>query len=148
MDRVIDRFDKYMKYKGLNDNKVTVQLGLSIGRIGKARKPGRDLSTELIESILSFYTDLDDVWLLRGKGEMIKSNNESSKSVAGKVEEPGAVYGQGRKEETLTTKELIETIRFLSETVNSLQKKIEQLEAQNKKDDAHREDNAGTTDVD
>ena len=27
--RKIDRFDKYMEAKGLNDNKVTVQLGLS-----------------------------------------------------------------------------------------------------------------------
>jgi len=41
--RIIDRFDEYLKYKGLNDNKVTVQLGLSTGLIGKARKDGADL---------------------------------------------------------------------------------------------------------
>lgn len=42
--RRIDRFDKYMKVKGLNDNKVTIQLGLSVGTLGKSRKDGRDFS--------------------------------------------------------------------------------------------------------
>ena len=28
--RVIDRFDLYMKYKGLNDNQVTKDLSLSM----------------------------------------------------------------------------------------------------------------------
>jgi hypothetical protein len=48
MERVIDRFDSYMVYAGLNDNKVTVQLGLTIGLIGKSRKEGRDLSRSVI----------------------------------------------------------------------------------------------------
>lgn len=71
--RKIERFDKYMKYKGLNDNKVTVQLGLTVGVLGKSRKEGRDLSNKVIEQILNFYTDLDRVWLMTGEGEMIKS---------------------------------------------------------------------------
>lgn len=71
--RKIERFDKYMKYKGLNDNKVTVQLGLTVGVLGKSRKEGRDLSNKVIELILNFYTDLNRVWLMTGEGEMIKS---------------------------------------------------------------------------
>ena len=70
--RKIDRFDKYMKVKGLNDNKITVQLGLSIGTLGKSRKEGRDLSDKVVEQILNFYTDLDRVWLLTGEGEMLR----------------------------------------------------------------------------
>lgn len=72
--RKIDRFDKYMKYKGLNDNKVTIQLALSVGTLGKSRKSDRDLSDKVIEKILNFYTDLNRVWLLTGEGEMIKNN--------------------------------------------------------------------------
>lgn len=68
--RRIDRFDKYMNSKGLNDNKVTLQLGLTVGLIGKSRKEGRDLSDKVIEKILNFYTDLNRVWLLTGEGEM------------------------------------------------------------------------------
>ena len=69
--RRIERFDKYMAFKGLNDNKVTVDLGLSNGTIGKSRKNGRDLSDRVIEQILNFYTDLNKVWLLTGEGEML-----------------------------------------------------------------------------
>lgn len=76
MERVIDRFDSYMVYAGLNDNKVTVQLGLAIGLIGKSRKEGRDLSRSVIEKILDYYTDLDEAWLLTGKGRMLKEPHE------------------------------------------------------------------------
>lgn len=69
--RKIDRFDIYMKTKGLNDNKVTNQLGLSVGVIGKSRKEGRDLADRNIELILKFYADLSRVWLLTGEGEML-----------------------------------------------------------------------------
>ena len=69
--RRIDRFDEYMRFAQLNDNKVTVDLGLSVGTIGKSRKEGRDLSDRVIEKILNFYTDLNKVWLLTGEGDMI-----------------------------------------------------------------------------
>ncbi len=61
-----------MKYRGLNDNQVTVQLSLSVGIIGKSRKENRDLSNSVIEKVLNFYTDLDRNWLLTGEGEMLK----------------------------------------------------------------------------
>lgn len=85
----IDRFDEYMKFKGLNDNKVTTQIGLSIGTLGKSRKPGRDLSDKVIEQILNFYTDLNNVWLLTGEGNMIKkpttqeANGDNNTQIAG-----------------------------------------------------------------
>lgn len=71
MERKIERFDKYMKYKGLNDNKVTNSLGFSVGTLGKSRKENRDLSDRNIETILKFYTDLSRIWLLTGEGEML-----------------------------------------------------------------------------
>nr|DAS70990.1 MAG TPA: hypothetical protein [Caudoviricetes sp.] len=74
--RKIDRFDKYMAFKELNDNKVTIQLGLSIGTLGKSRKEGRDLSDRVIEQILNFYTDLNKIWLLTGEGKMLKDDPE------------------------------------------------------------------------
>ena len=69
--RRIDRFDEYMRQSQLNDNKVTVDLGISVGTIGKSRKPGRDLSDKVIEKILNFYTNLSRVWLLTGEGPML-----------------------------------------------------------------------------
>lgn len=72
----IERFDKYMEVKGLNDNKVTNDLSLSVGLLGKSRKENRDLSDRVIEQILNFYTDLNKVWLLTGEGEMLKDTTE------------------------------------------------------------------------
>ena len=73
--RRIERFDKYLSFKGLNDNIVTNDLCLSVGTIGKSRKQGRDLSDRVVELILNFYTDLSRVWLLTGEGEMIVSRS-------------------------------------------------------------------------
>lgn len=81
--RRIDRFDIYMKSRGLNDNKVTLQLGLTVGLIGKSRKEGRDLSDKVIEKILNFYTDLNRVWLLTGEGEMLRSEQVQTQEQSG-----------------------------------------------------------------
>lgn len=90
----IDRFDKYMKYKGLNDNKVTIQLALSVGTLGKSRKSDRDLSDKVIEKILNFYTDLNRVWLLTGEGEMIKNNLTTQHYYGGDTEKQKSVEPQ------------------------------------------------------
>lgn len=72
-----------MKSRGLNDNKVTLQLGLTVGLIGKSRKEGRDLSDKVIEKILNFYTDLNRVWLLTGEGEMLRNEQVQTQEQTG-----------------------------------------------------------------
>lgn len=67
------RLDIYMKFKGLNDNKITIETGISNGLIGKARKRGA-LSQENISKILHRYPELDANWLLTGNGDMLKTN--------------------------------------------------------------------------
>lgn len=77
MKKIIERFDKYMEYKGLNDNKVTNNLNISVGLLGKSRKEGRDLSKNITEKILEYYTDLSSIWLLTGEGQMLKDSNQN-----------------------------------------------------------------------
>ena len=74
MREKISRFDKFMKVKGLNDNQVTVQCGLSQGLLSQARRGKSDLGNGSIDKILSVYQDLSRVWLLTGEGEMLKSS--------------------------------------------------------------------------
>ena len=69
--RIIDRFDEYMTFKKLNDNRATKDLGFSIGMIGKSRSEGRDLSKKAVQRILAVYNDLDETWFKTGEGEMI-----------------------------------------------------------------------------
>lgn len=112
--RVIDRFDMYMKHKDLNDNQVTVQLGLSTGLIGKARKQGADLGKKSIELILSFYTDINRVWLLTGEGDMLTDN---------KLKEPEGKHKKEYDSDSYMDKD--ETIELLHKTIGSLNKVIE-----------------------
>lgn len=72
--RCIDRFDKYMRTSGLNDNQVTKDAELSVGTIGKSRLPNRDLSSRVLNKLLEAYPNLNRVWLLTGEGTMLKSD--------------------------------------------------------------------------
>ena len=47
MKERIERFSRYMEYKGLNDNQVTIQCGLGVGVIGGAKKGKSDLRARL-----------------------------------------------------------------------------------------------------
>lgn len=65
-----------MAFKGLNDNKVTIECGLSVGLLGKARSGKSDLGEKAIEKILNIYQDLSHVWLLTGEGSMLKTTDQ------------------------------------------------------------------------
>ena len=75
--RKIDRFDLYMKAKGLNDNKVTNMLGLTVGVIGKSRKAGRDLSPRVVKKILQYFPDINHAWLIAGEGKMLIESEQN-----------------------------------------------------------------------
>ena len=71
-----ERLQQFMDYKGLNANKITVNAGLSVGLIGKAKNGVKGLNAASIEKILYAYPDLDANWLLTGRGEMLKAMRE------------------------------------------------------------------------
>ena len=82
--RIIDRFDEYMTFKHLNDNRATKDLGFSIGMIGKSRSEGRDLSKKAVQRILAVYNDIDETWFKTGQGEMICEPRNSRLGLFGK----------------------------------------------------------------
>lgn len=65
-----------MDFKGLNDNRVTVECGLSQGLLNQARSGKSDLGQKAIDKILRKYQDINKIWLITGEGEMI--NGESN----------------------------------------------------------------------
>ena len=77
MDNFFSRLDKFMRFKGLNDNKITVQAKIAVGTLGKQRRGGKGLSYESISKILYTYPELSAEWLMTGKGEMIKVEEEA-----------------------------------------------------------------------
>ena len=83
-ERIIDRLDKYMREKGINDNQVTVNAGLSIGLIGNARRGTHDLGKKAIDKILNYYQDLNRYWLLTGDGKMLNGNFQTFEPILSK----------------------------------------------------------------
>ena len=81
MRDIFARFDKYMNYKHLNDNQVTVQCGLAVGLIGQARKGKSDLGKKTIDKILTVYQDLNRIWLLTGEGDMLGTSKPTTSGI-------------------------------------------------------------------
>ena len=116
MAEVIDffgRLDMFMKYRGLNDNKISVTAGISNGLIGKGRKRG-GISQENISKLIAAYPELNANWLLTGQGDMLRG--QSAPEVAPPPSEP-AFPG------------LIEEIKSLSIKVGRLEAENEHLHA-------------------
>lgn len=79
--RKIDRFLQYLDYKGITENKATVDCDLSKGLLGQAKSGKSDLGNKTIEKVLSFYQDLSRVWLLTGTGSMLKDSTQNANPV-------------------------------------------------------------------
>lgn len=119
-NKIIDRLDEYMRYAGLNDNKVTVQCGLSNSIVGNARKRGKSINGDNIAKIISTYRNLNARWLLTGEGDMLVS--ESYPTETGITQ---FLKNQNR--------ELMEKVESLNREVGDLQRQISEL----KKEYAH-----------
>ena len=68
------RLDIFMRYRGLNDNKISLTAGISNGLIGKGRKRG-GISQENISKLIHAYPELDANWLLTGQGSMLREQS-------------------------------------------------------------------------
>ena len=77
----IERLQYFMEKKGINDNQMTVNAGLSVGLIGKAKVSGKGMSSMNIEKILLAYPDLSADWLLTGAGSMLKDDLNGIKTI-------------------------------------------------------------------
>ena len=107
------RLDMFMRYRGLNDNKISLAAGISNGLIGKGRKRG-GISQENISKLIHAYPELDANWLLTGQGSMLRE--QSAPEVAPPPSEP-AFPG------------FIEKIQDLSVKVGRLEAENEHLRA-------------------
>ena len=75
------RLDAFMKCKGLNDNRITVQAKIAVGTIGKQRRSGKGLSYDSIVKILRTYPELNPTWFILGEGEMFLRENVNPRNL-------------------------------------------------------------------
>ena len=67
-----DRLIIFLEYLGIGQNKFAQNVGLSAGYVNNL---GENISSRSLNKILNVYPQLNEKWLLTGKGEMIKPIN-------------------------------------------------------------------------
>lgn len=135
-----ERFDKYMRLKGLNDNQVTQQCSLSQGLLGQARTGKSDLGPASINKILKIYQDLNKVWLLTGEGPMLTSDlsgsvsqhssGDNSPNVNGTGNVVGSPYGPAVEDVTAALRQAVGTIEQQTHIITTLTDLVRDLQQQ------------------
>ena len=67
-----DRIDEFISFKGLSDKTFESKIGISNGLWRKAKS----LSEDVLIKVIEHFPEINEVWLLRGYGNMIKTPDE------------------------------------------------------------------------
>lgn len=73
MIKTIDRLMQFIKHAGLSARQFDISIGASNGYTLRMSKNKASIGSDVIETILRTYPDLNVVWLLTGDGAMLKS---------------------------------------------------------------------------
>lgn len=78
---VSERVGQYIAAKGISYYAFENSLDASRGSISKAVKDGKSIGSNMLEKILTVYTDINPVWLLTGHGEMFTDESEAGNGI-------------------------------------------------------------------
>ncbi|MBC2840616.1 hypothetical protein [Robiginitalea sp. SC105] len=73
MIKTIDRLIQFIQHIGLSARQFDLSIGASNGYTLRMKKNNASVGSDVIETILRTYPDLNVVWLLTGEGAMLKS---------------------------------------------------------------------------
>ncbi len=111
---LIERLEQLMEYKSLNQRSLSKEIGFSYSTLNKyCNKKSNTIDFELIYRLASNFSDIDTNWLIQGTGEMLLTSEQPTDS-----------------NENDRLSKLIDTIAFQQDTINNLQRRIKELEAE------------------
>lgn len=115
MTNILERIKGFTSINGLTPRAFAIRIDFNYSTLNNyltGRRTTIDL--ELINKTLSSFDNLSAEWLMRGKGEMLLTS-----------EQPTEAKDRMNK--------LIDTIAFQQDTINNLQRRINELETTNKR---------------
>lgn len=94
---------------GLSDRAFALKCGIAQNTLSRQLSGAREVSLTTISAVLENNPEISAEWLLRGNGEMLltSASNENDR-----------------------LSKLIDTIAFQQDTINNLQRRIKELEAE------------------
>lgn len=113
---MISRIKEIIEYSGLSTRAFALKCGIKDNTFSNQLNGVRDVSLNTIISILLTFENISAEWLIRGEGDMIKNEKQ-----------------QNNKKEEEKIINLIDTIAFQQSTIKNHQKRIDELETENKR---------------
>ena len=107
---MISRIKEVIAYYKLTDRAFAIKCGIKQNTLSRQLNGVSEISVPTINAILDNYNDISAEWLLRGKGEMLISANQS------------------KDENTERISRLVDTIATLQGTINEQLKTIQVYE--------------------
>lgn len=104
------RIREFINYLDITDSAFAKKIGVTQSVIASMFLRGTEPSAKVISSVLAVFDDISAEWLLRGKGEMLISANQS------------------KDENTERISRLVDTIATLQGTINEQSKTIQVYE--------------------
>lgn len=77
-DKIITRLFIYLQHKGIPHTRFEKEIGLSNGYLNTQLKRNSDLGESVIRKIVDNCLDMDMVWLITGRGNMLKNSPSST----------------------------------------------------------------------
>lgn len=87
---ILERLHKYIIHKALSISAFEKSIGMSNASFGKSLKNKGTIGCDKLERIFTAYPDINIVWLLTGKGEMINPEIKDNQREETKEEFSGA----------------------------------------------------------
>lgn len=107
---MISRIKEVIAYYKLTDRAFAIKCGIKQNTLSRQLNGVSEISVPTINAILDNYDDISAEWLLRGKGEMLISANQS------------------KDENTERISRLVDTIATLQGTINEQSKTIQAIQ--------------------
>ena len=80
MSSTLKRIKEFIDFKGLTNQKFEKEVGFSNGSFASQLKRDRTIGVDKLENILQIFNEINPIWLLTGKGEMLLQDENDVKN--------------------------------------------------------------------